>query len=149
MSQIMKSSPILTITPKLQIPMREFTFTFARSSGPGGQNVNKVSTKAVLHWPILACKSLPDDVCARFLAKFGSKLTADGDLLITSQRTRDAGRNSADCLEKLRRMLASVADPPKPRRPTKPSKASVQRRLDQKRRRSGRKRQRRIPDNED
>ena len=129
--------------------MREFTFTFARSGGPGGQNVNKVSTKAVLRWSMLASTSLPEVVRARFLARFGNKLTADGDLLITSQRTRDAGRNSADCLEKLRRMLASVAEPPKARRPTRPTKASVHRRLEHKRRLSGRKQQRRISDNEE
>lgn len=137
---------MLIVTPKLQIPMREFTFTFVRSSGPGGQNVNKLSTKAVLRWPMRTSKSLPDAVRSRFLAKFGNKLTTDGDLLITSQRFRDAGRNTADCLQKLRRMLISVAEPPKQRRPTKPTKTSVRRRLDQKRRQSGRKLQRRMSD---
>ena len=128
--------------------MREFTFTFARSGGPGGQNVNKVNTKATLRWPVKASMSMPEAVRSRFLAKFGGKLTSDGDLLITSQRFRDAGRNTADCLEKLRRMLISVAERPKSRRPTKPTKASVQRRLEQKRRQSGRKRRRRLPDDE-
>jgi len=142
----MKSPLMLIVTPKLQIPMREFTFTFVRSSGPGGQNVNKLSTKAVLRWPMRTSKSLPDAVRSRFLAKFGNKLTTDGDLLITSQRFRDAGRNTADCLQKLRRMLFSVAEPPKPRRPTRPTKASIRRRLDQKRHQSGRKRQRRMSD---
>ncbi|MGD0654549.1 MAG: alternative ribosome rescue aminoacyl-tRNA hydrolase ArfB [Thermoguttaceae bacterium] len=142
----MKSPLMLIVTPKLQIPMREFTFTFVRSSGPGGQNVNKLSTKAVLRWPMRTSKSLPDAVRSRFLAKFGNKLTTDGDLLITSQRFRDAGRNTADCLQKLRRMLISVAEPPKQRRPTKPTKTSVRRRLDQKRRQSGRKLQRRMSD---
>ncbi len=145
----MKSSLMLTVVSRLQIPMREFTFTFSRSGGPGGQNVNKLSTKALLRWPMLTSKSLPDAVRARFLAKFGNKLTSDGDLLITSQRTRDAGRNSADCLEKLRRMLTSVAEPTKSRRPTKPTKASVRRRLEQKRRQSGRKQQRRPSDDEE
>ena len=102
----MKSTLMLIVTSRLQIPMREFTFTYARSSGPGGQNVNKLSTKAILRWPMRTSKSLPEAVRARFLAKFGNKLTTDGDLLITSQRTRDAGRNTADCLEKLRRMLS-------------------------------------------
>ena len=148
MGRTMKSALTLTVTPGLQIPMREFTLTFARSGGPGGQNVNKVSTKAVLRWPVRASDSLPEAVRSRFLARFGNKLTAEGDLIVTSQRTRDAGRNSADCLEKLRRMLASVAQPPKPRRPTRPTKASVHRRLEHKRRQSGRKRQRRAPDDE-
>jgi ribosome-associated protein len=142
----MKSPLMLIVTPKLQISMREFTFTFSRSSGPGGQNVNKLSTKAALRWPMRTSKSLPDAVRSRFLTKFGNKLTTDGDLLITSQRFRDAGRNTADCLQKLRRMLISVAETPKQRRPTKPTKASVRRRLDQKIRQSGRKRQRRMSD---
>jgi ribosome-associated protein len=145
----MKSTLMLIVTSRLQIPMREFTFTYARSSGPGGQNVNKLSTKAILRWPMRTSKSLPDAVRARFLAKYGNKLTTDGDLLITSQRTRDAGRNTADCLEKLRRMLNMVAEPPKTRRPTKPTKSSIHRRLEQKKHQSGRKKQRRLSDHEE
>jgi ribosome-associated protein len=142
----MKSSLMLVVDPELQVPMREFTFTFARSSGPGGQNVNKLSTKAVLRWPMQNSASLRDDVRARFLAKYGNKLTTDGDLLITSQRFRDAGRNAADCLEKLRAMLSRVARAPEARRATKPTKASVRRRLEQKRRCSEHKRRRRTSD---
>ena len=145
----MKSTLMLIVTSRLQIPLREFTFTYARSSGPGGQNVNKLSTKAILRWPVRTSKSLPDAVRARFMAKYGNKITMDGDLLITSQRTRDAGRNTADCLEKLRRILSIVAEPPKTRRPTKPTKSSIHRRLEHKRRKSGRKQQRRISDSED
>ena len=133
----MKSTLMLTVTSRLQIPMREFTFTYARSSGPGGQNVNKLSTKAILRWSMQTSNTLSEAVRARFLAKYGNKLTSDGDLLITSQRTRDAGRNTADCLEKLRSMLSIVAEPPKTRRPTKPTKSSIHRRLEQKRRQSG------------
>ena len=107
----MKSTLMLIVTSRLQIPMREFTFTYARSSGPGGQNVNKLSTKAILRWPMRTSKSLPEAVRARFLARYGNKLTTDGDLLITSQRTRDAGRNTADCLEKLREMLREMLRP--------------------------------------
>jgi ribosome-associated protein len=140
----MKPTSMLFVTPRLQIPMREFTFTYARSGGPGGQNVNKVNTKATLRWSATTTAGLPDAVRTRFLYKFGVKLTADGDLLITSQRFRDAGRNTADCLEKLRRMLLSVAIPPKARRPTKPTKASVRRRLETKRRQSDRKHHRRL-----
>ncbi|MGA2063159.1 MAG: alternative ribosome rescue aminoacyl-tRNA hydrolase ArfB [Thermoguttaceae bacterium] len=145
----MKSTLMLIVGSRLQIPMREFTFTYARSSGPGGQNVNKLSTKAILRWPMRTSKSLPEAVRARFLAKYGNKLTTDGDLLITSQRTRDAGRNTADCLEKLRCMLSVVAEPPKTRRATKPTKASIHRRLEQKKHQSGRKKQRRLSDHEE
>ncbi len=138
---------MLVINPRLKIPLREFQFTFARSSGPGGQNVNKVSTKATLRWPLLTSRSLPEPVRRRMLAKYGSRVTAQGDLLIRSQRFRDAGRNVADCLEKLRKMLAEAAVPPKRRKPTNPTKASARRRLDQKRRQSQKKRLRRtVPD---
>ena len=145
----MKSTLMLIVTDKLQIPLRELTFTFARSGGPGGQNVNKLNTKATLRWPMRSCASLADDVRSRFLHKYGGKLTTEGDLLITSQRFRDAGRNVADCLEKLRQMLLTVAEPPKSRRPTKPTKASIRRRLDHKRRLSSRKQQRRTSDGEE
>jgi len=135
---------MLIIAPNLQIPLRELQFTFARSSGPGGQNVNKVNTKALLRWRVEASPNLPEAVRNRLLARHRRRLTADGDLLISSQRFRDAGRNAADCLEKLRRMVLEVALPPKPRRPSKPSGAAVRRRLDQKRKHAEKKRGRRA-----
>ena len=136
---------MLVINPRLKIPLREFQFSFARSSGPGGQNVNKVSTKATLRWPVLTSRTLPDSVRQRFLAKYRRRVTAEGELVITSQRFRDAGRNVADCLEKLRTMLAESAVTPKTRRPTKPTRASVRRRLQAKQRQSRRKQLRRKP----
>jgi len=135
---------MLVINPQLKIPLREFRFTFARSSGPGGQNVNKLNTKTVLRWPVSTSPSLPEAVRRRLLAKHGRRVTAKGDLLITSQRFRDAGRNVADCLEKLRKMLAEAAVAPKPRKPTKPSPTSARRRLEQKRKHSEKKQQRRV-----
>ena len=78
----------------------------------------------------------------RLLAKYRRRITAEGDLLITSQRFRDAGRNAADCLEKLRRMLAEAAEPVRPRRPTRPTRASVRRRIEDKRRQSQKKQRR-------
>ena len=140
----MKTSLTLIVTSLIQIPQREFTITYARSGGPGGQNVNKLNTKATLRWPVRTSPSLPEAVRNRFLAKYGNKITSQGDLLITSQRFRDAGRNTADCLEKLRRLLLSVSVAPKRRRPTKPTRSSVERRLERKRRRSKKKRQRRL-----
>lgn len=134
---------MLTVTPEIQIPLREFQFTFARSSGPGGQNVNKVNTKAQLRWPVRTSPSLPEPVRQRLLAKHGHRITADGELLVTSQRFRDAGRNVADCLEKLRGMLLEVARPRKARTPTRPSRAAIQRRLEMKRQKSQKKRLRR------
>jgi ribosome-associated protein len=135
---------MLVVNDQLKIPLREFQFTFARSSGPGGQNVNKLNTKALLRWPVMKSPSLPEPVRRRLVSKYRRRLTSEGDLLISSQRFRDAGRNVADCLEKLRRMLADVAAAPRPRKPTKATHASVQRRLDQKRKRSQTKQQRRA-----
>jgi ribosome-associated protein len=139
---------LLTVNQHIQIPDAEFEWTYARSSGPGGQNVNKVSSKAVLRWNVLASSSLPPEVRARFLSRFGSRLTSDGDLLITSQRYRDQGRNTADALEKLTAMLSQIARPPKRRRPTRPTQGSVTRRLESKQARSRTKQARRRPTEE-
>jgi len=136
---------MLVVNSRLQIPLKEFEFTFARSSGPGGQNVNKVNTKATLRWAVATSPSLPEAVRARFLAKHGRRVTTEGDLIITSQRFRDQGRNVADCLSKLRVMLTEAAVAPVKRKQTKPSKTSVERRLQGKRERSQRKQRRRPP----
>lgn len=134
---------MLVINRQLRIPLREFRFTFARSSGPGGQNVNKLSTKALLHWRVINSPSLPGAIRGRLLAKCRRRVSREGELLISSQRFRDVGRNVADCLEKLRKMLAEAAVVPKPRKRTKPTRVSVRRRLDQKRRQSQKKQRRR------
>ena len=134
---------MLVVNSRLKIPLREFRFTFARSSGPGGQNVNKLNTKALLRWPVVRSPSLPETVRQRLLARHPRRITADGDLLISSQRFRDAGRNLADCLEKLRAMLAGVATAPKPRKATRPTRSSVRALLDRKRKHSQKKRRRR------
>lgn len=139
---------MLAINSRIQIPSEEFEITFARSSGPGGQNVNKVSSKAVLRWPVLSSPSLPDDVRQRLIARHGSRITTSGDLIITSQRFRDAGRNADDCLEKLRQILIEISLPPRRRRPTKPTRGSVRRRLQAKHQQSQKKRHRRGPDEE-
>jgi len=124
------------VTEPPAIPLRELAIRFVRSSGAGGQNVNKVATKAVLRWPVATSRALARDVRDRFLERWSTRIAASGELVLTSDRYRDQGRNVADCLEKLRAMLAEVAEPPKPRKPTKPSRASRERRLEQKRARS-------------
>jgi ribosome-associated protein len=136
---------MLIVTHQLQVPLREFSFTFARSSGPGGQNVNKVNSKATLRWNAERSPSLPADVRDRFLARFGRRLTHEGDLVVVSQRYRDQARNVDDCLEKLRAMLAEVATPPRRRKPSRPTQASRRRRLQDKRATSERKASRRSP----
>ena len=96
----------------------------------------------MLRWPVAASPSLPEPVRQRLLAKCRRRITVDGDLLIVSQRFRDAGRNTTDCLEKLRAILLAVAKPARPRKPTRPTRASVRRRLEDKRRQSNKKQQR-------
>lgn len=129
--------------PQPGLPLSELRIRLIRSRGPGGQNVNKVNSKAVLRWDVARTKSLPDAIRRRFLARFHRRISAAGELMITSQRFRDAGRNIADCLEKLRRMLAEAASTPKPRKPTRPPQAARRRRLEAKRHRSLRLRGRR------
>jgi ribosome-associated protein len=134
---------VLIVGAKIRIPRDELRFSFVRSSGPGGQNVNKVNSKAVLHWEIGASPSLPGDVRARFLAKFRRRISEDGRLVLASQRYRDQHRNVSDCLEKLRAMVAAVAVPPTQRQRSRPPRAATERRLREKRDRSTTKQRRR------
>ena len=127
---------MLAVTPTLTIPDDDLRFTFSRSSGPGGQNVNKVNSKATLHFSVRNSASLPPGVRERFVQKFGSRLTNEGDVVITSQESRDQPKNIDSCLEKLRGMILEVLHPPKKRRTTKPTKGSKRRRVEAKRRRS-------------
>jgi ribosome-associated protein len=125
-----------------EIPRPELEIRFVRSSGSGGQNVNKVNTKAVLRWNLRDSTMLPDDVRERFLARFGRRVSSSGELVLTSDRYRDQRRNVEDCLEKLRAMLASVWRPPRRRKPTRPSRAAKEQRLAAKRARGETKRRR-------
>jgi ribosome-associated protein len=136
---------VLIVTPRIQIPHDEFELQFARSSGPGGQNVNKVNSKATLRWKPLQSASLPDDVRQRFATRFASKLLTDGSILISCEKSRSQLLNRIGCLEQLAGWLKEVAVPPKKRRPTKPTKGSKTRRLNEKRLRSDTKRLRGSP----
>jgi ribosome-associated protein len=139
---------VLFVTPQLRIPLDEFTFTFARSGGPGGQNVNKVNSKAVLRWRVLESPSLDERVRARFVEQNRQRITEAGDFIVTSQRFRDQPRNIEDCREKLRDLLARAVAQPKRRKPTKPTAGSRRRRLSDKRLRSANKQLRRRPAND-
>lgn len=136
---------MLIVNEQISIPRDEFRIDFARSGGPGGQNVNKVESKAILRWDPSASPSLPADVRDRLLASLAGRLTGEGALVVTSQRTRDQGRNLEDCLEKVRRLVLAAAAPPKVRRATRPTRAARLRRAADKAHRSAIKRQRRDP----
>ena len=126
----------------IHVPDGELDFSFVRSSGPGGQNVNKVNSKAVLRWDVASNQTLRAEVKSRFVGKFSNKLTTEGHLLISSDRFRDQGRNIEDCLEKLRQMLLEVASPPKKRKATRPSFSSKKRTQESKSRQSDKKKSR-------
>lgn len=136
---------MLEVSSLIRIPDSEFTFTFSRSGGPGGQNVNKVCSKALLTWDATRSPSIPEDVRERFLIRYRRRITKDGILLITSQRYRDQGRNTQDCLSKLAELLLSVAISPTKRKATAPSRGARQRRLKDKHVRSDTKQARRRP----
>jgi len=126
----------LVVSRSVSIPLTEFQVDYVRSGGPGGQNVNKVASKAQVRWPATASPSLPPELKQRFLDRYASRLTTEGELILSGSRFRDQKRNFEDCLERLRLMIREVLVPPKPRKATKPTNASKRRRVEAKRQRS-------------
>lgn len=122
-------------TQSVRLPYYELEFSYARSSGPGGQNVNKTNSKVHLRWHVLH-SSLPSDVKLRFIDRFRTKIDSDGFVVLVSQGSRDQEQNRQDCISKLEAMVEEVWLPPKKRRPTKPTKGSKERRLAEKTQRS-------------
>lgn len=137
--------PALVIKEGLIIPEDQMSWTYVRSGGPGGQNVNKVSSKAVLRWQPPA-EFLPPAAWARFLQSAKRYLTAEGEVVIASDEYRNQLRNAERSREKLRALLLTALVPPKRRIATRPTKGSKMRRLEDKRRSSEKKQSRRTFD---
>jgi len=135
------SSTTLEIPGVVSIPLSEIEITYARSSGPGGQNVNKVSSKARLRWNLNSGR-LDDETVERFKALYPSWVTDSGEVVIASQISRDAPKNKDACLQKLKDAILKASKKPKKRVPTKPTYGSILRRLDAKKRLSAKKRER-------
>lgn len=126
------------------VPEHELEWSYARAGGPGGQNVNKVSSKAILRWNLAASTSVAEDVKSRVQTLFPSKVTAAGFVVIASQEYRDQERNRQACIEKLAAIIAQASKVPKTRLKSKPSQASKQRRLEAKKRQTARRAARRV-----
>lgn len=133
----------IRITPALSIDRREIQETFVRAAGPGGQNVNKVSTAVQLRFDVAHSPSLPDEVRKRLLRLAGSRITDDGVLILTAQQFRSQAQNRRAALNLLIELIGQAAQSPKRHVKTTPSKASKQRRLEAKQRHSAIKRIRR------
>jgi ribosome-associated protein len=127
------------------IPAAAIDWQFVRSSGPGGQHVNRTSSKAILRLDLRHTPHLPGDVRQRMLVALRPRLTNDGAILIASQRHRDRGRNIADCQAKLVALIKRSLTPPTVRRRTKKPRSAIASRLETKKRRGVTKRLRRLP----
>lgn len=134
---------MIAITPSLSLEESELLINFVRSSGPGGQNVNKVATAAQLRFDVTRSPSLPAEVKARLVKLAGSRMTADGVLLIEAKRYRTQEQNRLDAVNRLMALIQRALEPPKPRHATRPSLSSKIARVDEKKKRGAVKRTRR------
>jgi ribosome-associated protein len=128
---------MIRVTPDIDIDEREVEETFVRASGPGGQNVNKLSTAVQLRFDVRRSPSLAGEVRTRLERLAGQRLTRDGVLVIMAQRHRTQARNRQDALDRLIELIRQAAVRPVKRRATKPTRASRERRIEGKKRRGG------------
>jgi ribosome-associated protein len=136
---------MIQVSDMIVIPDDELEWSFVRSSGPGGQNVNKVSSKAVLRWKAATSTApIPLSAWSRMKARFPSRFTTEGDVILSSQAYRDQERNRLDCETKLSEMVSQSLIEPTPRKKSKPSKGAKRRRVADKRRLSAKKQSRRV-----
>jgi len=133
----------LEVKPGVVIPAGELRISFARSSGPGGQNVNKVESKVELRWTPAETRAVEEPERERLIRRLSGKLTQSGELLVNSSRTRDQVRNRDDARDKLARLVRSALARPKRRKPTRPSRQSIEQRIEEKKKRGSLKRDRR------
>jgi len=139
----------LTIAEGIAIPEDELTFTASRSGGPGGQHVNKTSSRVTVRFDVAHSPSLPEDVRARLLGALGSRLAADGTVRVVCQASRSQFANRKTAEARLVAMLAEALVPEVPRVATKIPRAEKRRRIEGKKKRSGVKRARSVPDEDD
>tara|TARA_Y100000996_G_scaffold415591_1_gene411523 strand:- start:8578 stop:9000 length:423 start_codon:yes stop_codon:yes gene_type:complete len=130
---------LLKISRHIEIPENEVRFSFITSSGPGGQNVNKVSTAVQLYFDVTHSVYIPENIKKRLRILAGKKMTRDGVIIIKAQRFRSQDRNRIDALNRFTDLIHNASRPPQIRRPSAPSKSSIERRLTDKRNRSLRK----------
>lgn len=135
---------MIHIAPTVEIDEREIRLTFIRSSGPGGQNVNKVATAVQLRFNVAGASSLPAEVRSRLIRLAGRRMSADGVLIINARRFRSQELNRQDAIARLVELVRKATEKPKSRHRTKPSSSSIKRRLDNKGHRSRLKRLRRF-----
>lgn len=132
----------IIINDLVVIPGSELQYTASRSSGPGGQHVNKTDSRIQVRWNIPGSRALSDFLKRRVMQVLATRLTDDGDLLLASDSNRSQRRNKEDVTQRLAALVREALVPPKPRRKTKPTRASRQKRLDAKKKRSDVKKQR-------